>query len=224
MTRILWTPAEDALLRELHPSGLSYDEIAARIAPRSRNAVEQRCVKLRLGPLPHGRLRWKPSEDALLREIWEQKGSLKMLSAKYLPRRSAAAMSDRGRELGLAPRPQTLRNSTYSWVTEEVRRALLETPDLTVSQLAERCAGSHRRITMVLAEGHGKGFWRSGWAPARGKSTGRRAPRWSVGFEDDVPPPSPIGNTLRMRLVRARARQPAPVFDPFATLVQQVAA
>lgn len=224
MTRILWTPAEDALLRELHPSGLSYDEIAARIAPRSRNAVEQRCVKLHLGPLPHGRLRWTPADDEILRAVWTQKGSLKQLSAKYLPRRSPAAMSDRGRELGLAPRPQTLRNSNYSWVADEVRSALLATPDLTVSQLAERCTASRRRITMVLAEGHGKGFWRSGWDHRRGKGGGRRSPRWSAGFEDDVPPPSPLGNTLRMRLVRARAKVGEGRFDPFATLVQQVAA
>lgn len=64
--RVVWTRAEDALLREHYPKG-GIAAASAAIPWRTATAIFRRARKLRL----YRRRRWTPADDRVLRRMWE---------------------------------------------------------------------------------------------------------------------------------------------------------
>jgi hypothetical protein len=217
-----WTPEEDAQLRAFHATDLNAEQIALRFVDRTTDSVNGRMRKLRLGLRTIARAKWTAAEVALLREVWFEKGSLKEVAARHFPSRGWRGLMEQGRELGLPIRTK-LRGSSYSWVAEEVNRVLAAEPNLTVPELVKRCAGSRKRITTLLADGHGTEYFKSGWERVRVSGNGGWWPRWSLGAGPDAPKPEAMSDAFNGRQYRARQRVRTGKFDPFASLVGQVA-
>lgn len=218
MTNPKWSPEDDARLREFHASTLSTEEIARQFEGRTAFGVQSRMNKLQLGARAIARARWTPAEYEILKRIWFEEGTMKMLIAKNLPKRSWRTTFDHGLALGLPPRGPLARRHAFSWVTQELDRVLAAEPNLTVSEIIARCPCSRERVTTLLAEGHGAKYFKSGWHASG------RAPRWSLGSGPDAPKAARATATETGRRARMRKRVRTGRFDPFATLRQQIAA
>lgn len=77
----LWTPAEDDLLRELVPTGLSYREIGERLG-RTKSSTLAKAKRLGLAGLAPKKEAWN---KGLGRNIWKPKKSVKPRPAPILP-------------------------------------------------------------------------------------------------------------------------------------------
>lgn len=212
-----WSPEEDARLVEFHASTLSTEEIARQFEGRTVPAVQSRMKKLKLGVRTIARAKWTPEEYEILTRIWFEEGTMKVLIAKNLPHRSWRTTLEHGLSIGLRPRGAHARRHSYSWATEELDRVLAAEPNLAVSEIVARCKASRVRVTTLLSNGRGK-YFRSGWR------NGRKTPLWSLGPGPDVQPPAAATPTEICRRARQRKRVRMGRIDPFATLVQQVAA
>ncbi|MBN3851992.1 hypothetical protein G3N59_01240 [Paraburkholderia sp. Ac-20340] len=218
-----WSPEDDARLRAFHATELNAEQIAAHFAGRTCNGVKGRMRKLKLGVREMAYAKWTPAEYALLRKIWFEKGTLKQLCAEHFPARGWRSVMEHGLASGL-PRRTKQRGCSYSWVTEELIRVLAAQPNLTVPEIAARCAGSRQRVTTLLRQGHGIHFFKSGWERVRVTGNGGWWPRWSLGAGPDAPMPVATSNSVNGKQHRFRRRVLAGKIDPFSTIRQQIAA
>jgi hypothetical protein len=162
---------------------------------------------------------WTPEEDALLREIWAQPGSLK-LSANKFPNRTIHAIRFRGHcELGL-PRRAKLKTSTYSWVQEVIDVEFKKGFVGTVYQMAEITPASHQRIRTTIRNGQGTKYYIAGWEKRTNGCDW--TPRWALGTEQDIPKPEPKSKAEISKRFRANKKRREGQHNPFAILMNQV--
>lgn len=218
-----WSPEEDQIVRDFHVSEKPVDECVPLLPGRTSDSIQWRMKRLKLGLRKNAARPWAPEEDAIVREIWMTKGSIKSF-AHRLPARSPRSIADRGAALGLGKRAASLRISTYSWVEEEVNRVLGEFANLTVQQITARSPASLKRINQILAAGHGSKYYISGWHQPRVTNGGGLAARWTIGAKKDAPKPAPKPHAEHSRNYRARKRGGKVPVTPFATIIQQVTA
>jgi hypothetical protein len=218
-----WTPEEDQIVRDIHASENPVEECVDLLIDRSVDSIQWRMKKLKLGIRTIGPKPWTGEEDAIVREIWVSKGSIKSF-AHRLPARSPRSIADRGAALSLGTRAAALRISTYSWVEEEVNRILGEFANLTVQQITARSPASLKRINQILAAGRGSKYYISGWHQPRVTNGGGLAARWTIGAKKDAPKPAPKPHAEHSRNYRARKRGGRLPASPFATIIQQVTA
>ncbi|MDR5761937.1 hypothetical protein [Caballeronia sp. LZ035] len=222
MVTKLWTTVEVAALREAWPTDAPMESMAARFG-RSNEAVRSKARELQLGLRPDANRPWTEADDAELRRLWAEKGSLKS-HLHRLPGRSWRAALERAKRLGLTARGGNLKNVSFSWVDVEVRKALADGRQMTVTQIYRRVKAARGTVAEVLERSHGTAYRIAGWGRTDHGTAGALWPVWAIGSEPDVPRPPARSRNQYMRDWRAARRVKSGAINPFSTIAQQVAA
>jgi hypothetical protein len=156
---------------------------------------------------------WTEAEDALLREVWEQPGTLKASVSRF-PGRSINAIRYRGTvELGL-PKRGALRATTYSWCEEVIDEALRNGFTGTADQIAEMTSASGNRVRALLRESEGTKYHVTDWAK---RSNGCDwTPVWAWGEGERAPKPKRNTSAELSKRFRTRKKLREGQFNPFA--------
>lgn len=216
----VWTDEERARLREWWATDTRIEDFAVHFPSRAPQSIERIGRKMGL-PKRRADREWKPEEDAIVREIWFQKGSLK-LHSRRLPGRSPDAIKSRAARLSLPTDRGDLKCNRFSWVTLAIDAELKKGTPLTAAQLAEATGASEVRINVLFADGKAGGRYHvAGYARRSGK--GQWAALWALGPGEDAVKPAPLTSREVQRRLYAKTRIRAGRFNPFlaaAGLVQ----
>jgi RNA polymerase sigma-B factor len=168
-----WSASEDAIVRDGYASGLSCNEVAAALAPRTPTAVAARAR--RLGLATYGR-RWTAEDDVRLRRI------LALRSVDHAARllgRTPEGVRRRARKLGLAaPRQAAAARAGTRWTEDEdelLRLHAAVNPAILATLLGR---SDHAVVSKLRRLGLRTGRWRSPHHPSPsngGLTPGERA-------------------------------------------------
>lgn len=222
MRNKIWTTAEVTALTVAWPTDATMEQLSKKFA-RSPEAVRSKAQDLKLGLRPDANRPWTESENAELRRLWAEKGSLKS-HLHRLPGRSWRATLEHAKRLGLTARGGNLKNVSFSWVDVEVRKALADGRQMTVTQIHRRVRAARGTVAEVLVRGHGTAYRIAGWGRTDHGSAGALWPVWALGSEPDIPRPATRSRNQYMRDWRAARRVKRGAINPFSTIAQQVAA
>ncbi|VXB24302.1 conserved hypothetical protein [Burkholderia sp. 8Y] len=162
---------------------------------------------------------WTPEEDALLREVWAQPGTLKASIGKF-PGRTINAIRFRGSVDLALPRRGSLRATTYSWCEEVIDDALRNGFAGTADQIAEVTSASPNRVRAILREGEEKKYHVSDWAK---RSNGCDwSPIWVWGGGERAPKPERQTSAVLSKRFRTRKKLKEGQYNPFDVLARQV--
>jgi hypothetical protein len=215
-----WTLEEDQALRALWMASGSIAANAHMVPGRTIAAIKKRAALLSLGFRTNQVERlWRPEEDAVIREAWNQPGAMKLLTAK-LPDRSTGSILQRSRRLGLTGARGSLRAPKYSWCLQVIEDALRKHQPLTARQIAACTDASYERAGQILGKYRGDRFHVEGWI--RESAFGCWSARWALGDGEDAPRPPRRATSDVAREWRKRAKLRAARGNPFASMIQQV--
>lgn len=214
-----WNESEIAVLREISDKGLTLQSQLDRLPGRSHNSAKSYASKagIRLSAAET----WSDEEKAILAEIWNSPTAIKV-GLRRLPGRSYEAARGEAWRIGLRGEPGTKGRTGYAWVLPAVEAALKAKPNLSVARIAEVTGAGVNSVNRTLRNGHRMQFRISGWL--RSSVFGGLAAQWSLGAEPDAEKPGVKPLQLVQKESKARTRIRAGRFDPFATLIMQVAA
>ncbi|MFM0306254.1 hypothetical protein P0D71_00470 [Paraburkholderia sp. RL17-383-BIF-A] len=214
-----WSEAEIAVLREISEKGLTLQSQLSRLPGRTHDAAKSYASKvgIRLSVAEA----WTDAEKSILAEIWNSPVAIK-IGLRRLPGRSYEAARGEAWRIGLRGAPGTKGRTGYAWVLPAVAAALKVQPNLPVARIAEITGAGVNSVNRTLRDGHGKQFHISGWV--RSSVFGGLAAQWSLGAQQDAEKPGAKPLNLVQKDSKARTRIRAGRFDPFATLISQVAA
>jgi hypothetical protein len=216
-----WTEQEDAALRSFWHAGGTIESHLHLLPGRSKESATSRADKLRLGTRHGPFVLWTAEEDAILRQIWATKGSLKS-RLHLLPGRSWRAALVRAATIGLKGRDPKHRADCYSWVEQEIDRILSNGGALTVRQIADRTTASYVAVQQALRRQRSKKYHVEGWTRTRVTGTGSWWPKWAIGADEDVPKPKSKPHAQVAREWRAKKKIKEGEFNPFAIAMNQV--
>jgi DNA-directed RNA polymerase specialized sigma24 family protein len=139
----LWSPEDDALLKELRVAGVSIGDIAKRLN-RSYASVVQRCHKYKIEAGEVSKVKhWSPDDDALLRQLRAEGASIVEVCARL--DRAHPAVVQRCRELGLPVRKQKRWGSFES----EALRTLVE-EGKTIQEIADELDRTYAQVALKM--------------------------------------------------------------------------
>lgn len=216
-----WSQAEDAVLAAIVKEGLSLISQMHRLPGRSHAAAKNYASKMDM--LLSGATAWTPEEQSILRKIYRGKESIKLGVSRLLPNRSYLAAKGEAQRLGLSGTKKRVGRTGYSWVERAIETVLDATSEqLSTKQLAEKTGASINAISKILAKQRGKKFRVGAWT--RTGNVGDWTGMWELGKGPDAPRPPRRSNTQNCRNYRRKQQIRAGHVNPFATIVQQVAA
>ncbi|MBN3848164.1 hypothetical protein G3N58_15185 [Paraburkholderia sp. Ac-20342] len=214
-----WSKAEEAILIEVSQSGVTLLSQMHRLPGREWNAAK--CHASRMGINLSGFVAWTPEERATLRDIWAGSLSIKV-GMKRLPNRSYDAARAEAMRLGILGKRGRTGRIGYAFVKPAIEAALKDSSPLRADQLAKLTGATVRQINKVLSAGRGQTFRVDSWM--RKSTFGDVAARWALGNSADAERPAPKTSAQCCREYNQRVLVRAGQFDPFASLVMQVAA
>jgi hypothetical protein len=214
-----WSEHEDAILRDVSQRGVTLLSQMHRLPDREWNAAKSRASKLGIKLSTH--VEWSEQERQILREIWASNVSIKV-GMKRLPDRGYDAARSEAQRLGILGKRGTTGRTGYAFVQPAIIAALEKESPLRADQLAEITGATIRQVHKVLRAGHSKVFRIDGWV--RKATFGDAAACWALGSAPDATRPDPKPAHVSQKESAARMRVRRGRFDPFATLVMQVAA
>lgn len=165
-----------------------------------------------------GARKWTKEEEDLLREVWFQRGSLKV-HAKKLGNRSNNAINLHGRSIGLPVRDE-LSFDRYSLIREQVSEAFEKGFTGTVDALAVEIGSCRREVLRRVREGHGTKYRISDWL--RSKTFSNWIAVYTLGTEPDIPRPKAQTNQEKKKRYNEKRKIKAGKVNPFAALVSHV--
>lgn len=217
-----WTEEEKQVLLDVSKNAINLLSQMHRLPSRTYEGAK--CYASKHGIPLTAADAWSNEERATLRRIWRGKESLKRALDRLLPRRSYSSARSEAQRLGLTAASSRGRKGRtgYSWLLPSIKRVLRAHGEpMTVKELAEATGANLRSVGQLLKQYHGKKFRIGGWA----RSLGKWAAQWEVGTKADEPKPAPKTREEVARAYRARRRiRNCGSFNPFASLVEQVAA
>lgn len=214
-----WEEHEDAVLRDVAARDVTLQSQMHRLPGREWNAAKCRASKLGIALSNH--VEWTPEERAILREIWASETSIKA-GMKRLPRHGYDAARSEAQRLGISGKRGRLGRVGYAYVKPAIIAALENQSPLRADQLAQITGATIRQIHKTLAADRSKVFRVDGWV--RKATFGDPAACWALGSAPDAPRPSRKSVQTSQKESAARMRIRRGQFNPFATLVMQVAA
>lgn len=158
---------------------------------------------------------WTDEEDELLKRVWGEKGSLKMLAAAYFPDRTGKALADRAPRIGLPTKRGNLGHGQVSFCAIQIKRAIEENGALTCYEL-EKAAG----VQLPRAQEIVRGWLEKGechivdWR--RRSSDGPWSAAYALGKGENVPKPARKSGALVKREYLARRYGKKRTPNPFA--------
>jgi len=161
---------------------------------------------------------WTKKELAVLKQIWESGETIKA-QHHLLPTRSIIAIKCQAHVLGF-PRKK---RGKMSWVRPILIKKMKDAPGLTAKELSKAIGCCYAQTMLILTElneAEKKQAYVSGWR----RSSSLWVQRWTFGNKEDVPKPPRQSREERQLYDRLRHRRQHGSFNPFATIVQQVAA
>jgi hypothetical protein len=165
---------------------------------------------------------WSKREQATLRRIYKSPESIKHAVARLLPKRTYAAAKDEALRLGIAGKKDRPKSGYgYSALFKRIEAALDCARMATVEELATELDASLNGIYRALTNRRGDRVRVADWLRA---SNGGLVAAWALGSGPDAERPARKTPAQACREYRARERTRRGGFNPFAGLIQQVAA
>ncbi|MFM0435923.1 hypothetical protein PQQ84_05640 [Paraburkholderia strydomiana] len=214
-----WTVEEEAVLKEVAGSDVTLLSQMHRLPGRDWNAAKCRACKLGLKLTNH--VAWTEEERAILREIWASKSSIKA-GMKRLPNRNYDAARSEAQRLGILGKRGTAGRTGYAFVQPAIVSALENESPLSAERIASITGATLRQVHKVLKSEHSTIFRIDGYM--RKSTFGDPAALWALGSDPDASRPEPKAARLSRRDYNERKRVASGRFDPFASLMKQVAA
>lgn len=165
-----------------------------------------------------GARKWTKEEEDLLREVWQQRGSLKV-HAKRFVNRNSNALHSHGRSIGLPPR-MALATDRYSLVREMVAHEFENGFIGTVQDLSVRIGQCEREVLRRVTEMHGAKCRICHWV--RRKAFSDWTAVYALGTEPDAQRPATQTHREKCKRYNEKRRAKAGKINPFAGLVCQV--
>jgi hypothetical protein len=215
-----WSEAEKAAIAQMAKEGVFLIDGMDRLPGRTYDSA--RIYASKLGIAMKDAIVWTEEERAILRQIYRSKESIKVGMSKLLPHRGYIAAKGEASRLGLCGTKKRRGRTGYSWVERAVEQSLERHELLTVEDLVAKTGASVSSIGRALQRLHGKKAHIGGWARPNG--IGDYAARWEAGGGPDAPRPPRKTAREACRDFRKKQQIRAGRVDPFATLIQQVAA
>ena len=161
---------------------------------------------------------WTPEEDALLRKLWNTRGSLKVHARQFVDRNNNS-LNLRGRALGL-PGRMHLASDRYSIVRQKVEEVLEAGFVGTVNDIAAHIGELERETLRRVKEGHGTKYRISAWK--RPVDFTEWIAVYSFGTEPDEPKPATQTQQQKRKRYNAKRRVRPSKVNPFATAISNV--
>lgn len=214
-----WTPEEEEVLREVSRTGVTLLSQMHRLPDRTHTSARGWASKKGI-PLKETQA-WSFEERQILRRIYRGEASLKV-GLKRLPGRTYAAAKTEAARLGLAGMRAGKRGSGYSWVENAISKLLEDGGRMTVKQLSAACGASQNAADKALNRQRGKKFRVGDWT--RTSIHGDWSGLWELGSGPDADRPARKSASQACREWRARKNCSSTDFNPFSTMLMQVAA
>lgn len=221
MTRKPWTNHEDELLARRWKEGISGRKLCAELPGRSESSIRCRARWKGLVRDQPILFLWTAEDDAAIRKMWKMKGPLK-LHMSLLPNRSWRSVVERGHKIGLKPRGNTKHSTAYSWVREEIDRALSKHRALTACEISKIVPASPEYIAQQLRNYCGERYYIAGWAQLRPCGNGSFSPKYALGSAPNAPKPELKPHAKCQKEYRARETGRTAPMNPFAVAMNQV--
>jgi len=165
---------------------------------------------------------WTDAERAILRQIYAGTESIKLGVSRRLPGRSYASAKAEASRLEIVGSVSRSERTGYSWIDLSLETILANGERMTVKQLAKQIGAQVQSVHNLLSKMRGTKYRIAEWT--RETLTGDWAARWELGVGPDARRPARMTATECCRGYRQRLRMRAGATNPFASLVQQVAA
>ena len=165
-----------------------------------------------------GARKWTKEEEDLLREVWFQRGSLKVHAKRFVGRNSNALHRHGRSTLGL-PLRMDLATDRYSIVREQVAEAFENGFIGTVQDLVVEIGQCEREVLRRVREGHGTKYHISDWV--RSKAFSDWTAIYSLGAKPDAPKPATQTNQEKRKRHNNKRKVKSGKFNPFAGLISQ---
>lgn len=213
-----WTKDEESILEGICNSKASLVSQMHRLPGRSWDAAKSHASRMGFA-LSRAR-KWSLAEQAILREIWTGRAAIK-LGLRRLPGRSYASAKAEAARIRLTGARMKGRTG-YSWLEPVVKSVLVKESPMTIARIADVTGASISGIENILRMGHGSTFHVADWY--RKSAYGDYARMWALGVGPDAPKPARKSPAMSHREWAQRKRVQMGAINPFASLVQQVAA
>ncbi|WP_250501953.1 hypothetical protein [Caballeronia sp. AZ7_KS35] len=214
----LWTAEEEFALRRISRNRLPLAANMNLLPGRTYDAAKAHAAKLhiRLASVDD----WSANEIDTLKSIYRSKRSIKCQVAELLPKRNYNSARAEAIRLGIAGKKAgTAGRTGYSWVLRAVETTLSDDGSLTSKAIALRIGTTVGAVNFVIRNNR-KRFHIDGWSGI----APHIAARWALGDAKDAPKPAKRTHSENDRVRRLRESVRAGRINPFATLIQQVAA
>jgi hypothetical protein len=213
-----WSDDEDATLEAIAKEGVPLISQMHRLPGRTwESAKSHATVKgFRFKEV------WSDAEREILRQIYAGNESIKLGVSRHLPGRSYASAKAEAARLEIAGAVSRGERTGYSWIDRSIEALLVAGARMTVRQLAKQIGAQARSVHNLLSKMRGTKYRIAEWT--RETLTGDWAARWELGVGPDARRPARMTATECCRGYRQRLRMRAGAANPFASLVQQVAA
>jgi hypothetical protein len=215
-----WSDKENATLAAIGKEGVPLISQMHRLPGRSWESAKGHATAL--GIRFSEASTWTDAERAILREIYTGKESIKLGVSRRLAGRSYASAKAEASRLEIVGAVSRGERTGYSWIDRSLELILKDGARLTVKQLAKRVGAKVQSVHNLLSKMRGTKYRVAEWT--RETVTGDWAARWELGTGKDAARPPRMTATQCCRGYRQRQRMRAGVANPFASLVQQVAA
>ncbi|QNB13455.1 hypothetical protein G5S35_17660 [Paraburkholderia tropica] len=216
-----WTEAEIAVLRAVSASGKPLVEQMHLLPGRTFFGAKTKASDLKIALSAY--CDWSEEERETLRKIYRSKESVKAAVDRLLPHRGYIAARAEAFRLGMTGKRQcgTKGRTGYSWIFRAIGVCLAREVPMSVRQLAHEIGVDVSSVSDVLRKYHGKKFRIGAWT--RGHN--RWVACWDMAKLPDAEKPAAMTRPEASRGWRARRKIRAGIaINPFATLIQQVAA
>jgi len=212
-----WSEAEVAVLADVAKTGVTLRSQMHRLPGRTHEAARTYAARIGI-PLSAARA-WTKEERAILKRIWRSGEQIK-IGMRQLPNRSYAAARGEAQRLRICG-DRTKRNG-YSWVDAAITVLLADGVRMTIKQLTAATGASPNAVDKALNRRRGTKFRVCDWT--RVSRNGDWAGVWGLGVGEDAPRPPRKTPSEVAKTWRARRRIAGGAHNPFAGLIQQVAA
>jgi hypothetical protein len=215
-----WSPEEEATLAAIAKEGVPLISQMHRLPGRTWEGAKGHATEL--GFRFSEASIWTDAERAILREIYAGKESIKLGVSRRLTGRSYASAKAEASRLEITGSPPRSERTGYSWIDRSIEALLVAGAQMTVKQLAKQIGAQVQSVHNLLSKMRGTKYRIAEWT--RETLTGDWAARWELGSGPDARRPARMTATECCRGYRQRLRMRAGAANPFASLVQQVAA
>lgn len=212
-----WTDEEQQVLRGIAEQGLTLIDHMHLLPGRTWHGARVFASK---AGISFGWNAWTPEERDRLREIYQSDESIKVGLRRLLPHRSYGAAKGEAQRMGLMGTKKRVGSKGRSWVLRAIEMKLADDKQMTIPELVIATGASVSAIFQALNAVRGKRVHVGRWT--RRSTVGDWMAVWELGPGPDAPRPPRKSAAASARDWKARKRLRAGIFDPFATLAQQV--